>query len=308
MTRQRGYSVVELLIASAILFTICGAVLGLLHDGLAATPVLEETTDLHQRVRVAVDSIAGELRLAAAGTPAGALSRVFAAVDPRRVSDPPGSAIPGAITLRYVPSRGAHARLAQPLAPGGAVAIVDTAGCPVNTIACGFVAETIAVVFDTTGAADFVQVDAVGPGVLTISDTAGARSTTYAAGAEIAEAVQVTYVHDATARQLRRAEGGGSFVLADNVSGLSFEYFADDLVPVPLAMFADGPFGGAGATAFDTDLPRVRTIRATLRVETGIDSMRGADASLFARPGTATGSRTIPDVTARVEVTLRNRP
>ena len=306
MTREQGFSVVELLISSAILFMVCGAVLGLLHDGVAATPVLEETTDLHQRVRVAVDAISGELKLAAAGTPAGALSRFFAAVEPRRLSDPPGSASAAAMTVRYVPPRGAHGGLAQPLAPGAAVAILETAGCPLNTVACGFVAGTIAVVFDTTGAADFVQVDAIGPGALTISDMSGTRSVSYPAGAEIAEAVQVTYFHDPAARQLRRAEGGGSFVVTDNVTGLSFEYYTDDLVSMPLASFSDGPFVGAGATAFDADLLRVRAVRATLRIETGVDSMRGVDATLFSRPGTATGSSTIPDLIARVEVALRN--
>lgn len=306
MSRERGFSVVELLIASAILFTVCGAVLGLLHDGIAATPVLEETTDLHQRARVAIDAIAGDLKLAAAGTPAGSLSRFFTAVEARGLSDPPGSAIATAITLRYVPSRGAHARLSQPLAPGAAVAILDAAGCPLNTVACGFVAGVGAVVFDRTGSASFVQVDAIGPGVLTISDAWGARTASYAAGEEIAESVQVAYFHEATTRQLRRVEGGGSFVVADNVTGLSFEYYADDLMPMSLASFSDGPFVGSGATAFDADLLRVRAVRATLRIETGVDSMRGADATLFARPGTAIGIRTVPDLIAQVDVTLRN--
>src|SRR5688500_7751989 len=91
MNREAGYSVLELLVASAVMLIVCGAVLGLLHDGLAGTPILEETTDLQQRARVAGDSLAAELRAAAAGTPAGPLSRHFAAVDPRRVEDPPGS-------------------------------------------------------------------------------------------------------------------------------------------------------------------------------------------------------------------------
>lgn len=306
MIRERGFSVVELLIASAVLLTVCGGVLALLHAALAAAPVLEETTDLHQRARVATDAIAAELRLTAAGTPAGPLSRYFAAVEPRRSSDPPGTATASAITLRYVPSNGAHGRLAQPLAPGAPVAIVDTTGCPLNTVVCGFVAGTVAVVFDTSGAADFVNVDAIGPGALTISDTSGPRATSYAAGAELAEAVQITFFFDGPARQLRRAEGGVSFVLADNVTGLSFEYWADDMVPAPLAAFTDGPFVGGGVTAFDVDLLRVRTIRATLRFETGVDTMRGTDPTLFARPGTAAGSRTIPDLTARIDIALRN--
>ena len=80
MSGERGFSVVELLVASAILFVVSGAVLGLLHDGLAGAPVIEESTDLHQRARVVADVIAAELRVAAAGTPSGPMSRYFAAI------------------------------------------------------------------------------------------------------------------------------------------------------------------------------------------------------------------------------------
>lgn len=306
MSRESGLSVVELLVASAILFAISGAMLGLLHDGLAATPILEETTDLHQRQRVVADAVASELRAASAGTASGPLSQYFAAVDPRRPSDPAGAASADVLTIRYVPPRAASARLAQPLLPGVPVAIVDVAGCPVGTVACGFVAGTIAVVFDTSGQADFVQIDAIGPGALTLSDFAGARIATYPAGAEVAEAMQVTYAFDASARNLRRAEGGGSFVLVDNMTSVTFEYFAGGMLPIPLEQFRDGPFIGAGATMFDADLLRVRNVRATLRLETGVDRMRGTDTRLFARPGTATGRRTIPDLVTRVDVALRN--
>ena len=268
MNGQRGYTLIELLIASAILLMVSGAVLGLLHDGLVAAPVLEEATDLHQRARVSVDAIAADLRTAAAGSPSGPLSRYFAAIEPRAPADPPGTASSAVLTLRYVPVGGAYSRLAQPLSPGVPVAIVDTGSpCAAGTIACGFNAATTAVVFDPAGYADVVAVDAIGPGALTISDLAGGRVMTYAAGAEIAEIVQVTYVFDAAARQLRRIEGGGGFVLADNVIAVSFAFFAGDMSVLPLSMMQDGPFVGAGATAFDADLLRVRMVRATLRLD-----------------------------------------
>jgi hypothetical protein len=186
------------------------------------------------------------------------------------------------------------------------VAILDTAGCPLNTIACGFVEEQTAVIYDATGAADFVEIEAVGPGVATVRDLAGSRIATYAAGTQIAEALQITYFHDPAARQLRRAEGGTSFVVADNVISASFEYFADGLISMPLASLGDGPFAGSGSTAFDVDLLRVRTVRATLRFETGVDSMRGGNPALFARPGTSAGTRVIPDLVTGAAVALRN--
>ncbi len=304
---SRGYSLIELVIASAIMLTVSGAVLGLVHDGLAGTPILEETTDLHQRARVVADAVAADLRAAAAGTPSGSLSRHFAAVEPRRPGDPPGTSTGLAITLRYAVSGGAHSRLVQPLDPGVPIAIVDAVnGCPAGTAACGFVADTTALVFDSAGHADLVSIDSVGPGVLSITDVSGGRAASYAAATEIAEATQVSYLFDPAAATLRREEGGGSFVVADNVIGVAFEYLDAAMAPMPLPGFSDGPFAGAGPTAFDLDLLRVRTVRATLRLQTGVDNMRGTDPRFFARPGTATGPRVIPDLVSQIEVALRN--
>lgn len=305
MRDERGYTFIELIVASGIVIAVCAAVLGLLHDGLAAAPALEEMTDLHQRVRVSIDRVDSEIRAAAAGSPSGSLSRYFAAIEPRGPTDPPGTASPSRLTVRYVPHGGAHSRLVQPLAPPAPVAFIDTAACPVGTTACGFNAATTALIFDTAGSADLVSVDAIGPGALTISNVAAGRAT-YAAGSEVVEARQVSFVFDPAARQLRRLEGGGSFVLVDNIIAVSFQYFAGDMSGLPLAIFQDGPFVGAGSMAFDADLLRVRTVRATFRLDTGVDRLRGTDPRFFARPGTATGPRVVPDMVGRIDVTLRN--
>lgn len=306
MTREAGYSIVELVIASAIMITVSGAVLGLVRDGVAGAPVIEETTDLHQRGRVSTNALAAELRAAAAGTPSGALSNYFASIEPRRLDDPPGSAAATSLTVRYVPAGGAHSRLVQPLEPGVPAAIIDAAGCPAATTACGFVAGTRAVVFDDIGHADFLVVDAIGPGILTVTDAAGGRTVTYPAGAEIAEAVQAAFFVDPATRQLRRQEGTGSLVVADNVVSLTFEYFGNGWTAIPLSAFQDGPFRGAGATIFDADLLGIRGVRASLRLETGDDRLRGRDPRLFTRPGTANGPRVVPDVVVQVDVALRN--
>jgi hypothetical protein len=186
------------------------------------------------------------------------------------------------------------------------VVVLASAGCPASTTACGFTAGSYAMLLDGTGVAAFVEIVAIGPGSLAISDVHGARAGTLAAGAEILEATEVTYRFASAARQLLRTEGGGTFVVADNVVSARFSYFDEGLLLMPLAILRDGPFLGAGALAFDADLHRVSTVRAWLRFETGIDRMRGADARFFARPGTAVGAFTLPDVIACVDVALRN--
>jgi hypothetical protein len=91
------------------------------------------------------------------------------------------------------------------------------------------------------------------------------------------------------------------------VTGVRFDYFADDLAQLSIAQFADGPFLGSGAAAFDADLLRLAAVRATVRLETGVAAMRGADSALFGRPGSATRPLTIADVVQRIDVSLRNR-
>lgn len=280
MSAERGYTVVELVIATAVMLAMTSAVMTLLHDGLARTPLLEDAADLHQRARVAVDAIAADLRAAGNGTPAGPLSAVLPAVEPRGAGVAAGSASADAVTIRYVPPLAAHSRLAQPLEPASSVVLLEPAGCPRLTTACGFAAGMRAVVFDPAGQMDGVLVEAIGPGLLVLSGSATPRSVTYAAGSEIAQIVEASYAVDPGTRQLRRTEGGGTFAIADNVAGLTFEYFGDDLAVLPISRFEDGPFRSPGSRVFDADLLGIRAIRATLRFAGGSPRSPAMAASL----------------------------
>lgn len=306
MTRDRGFSLVELLVATAILLIVCAGIVDMLSRALAAAPVLEETTDLHQRTRAASEAMAADARQAAAGGASGTLARVMAAVEPRSMLDPPGSARDDVVTLRYGLARGARAWLAAPLAPSAASVALASAGCPASTTACGFTAGSRGMLLDDSGLASVVEIEALGPGSLAILDVHGPRAGTFAAGAEILEATEVTYRFDPAVRQLLRTEGGGTFVVADHVVDARFSYFDEALLPIPIELLRDGPFVGAGALAFDADLHRVSTVRARLRLETGVDRLRGLDTRFFARPGTAVGAFTLPDLIAVIDVAVRN--
>ncbi len=269
MSAERGYTVVELMIATAVMLAMTSAVMTLLHDGLVRTPLLEDAADLHQRARVAVDAIAADLRAAGNGTATGPLSAVLPALEPRSAGVAVGSASADAVTVRYVPALAAHSRLAQPLEPGSSVVLLEPAGCPRLTTACGFAAGMRAIVFDPAGQMDVVLIEAIGPGLLVLSGSAVPRSATYAAGLEIAQVVEASYVVDPSTRQLRRSEGGGTFAIADHVEGLTFEYFGDSLAVLPISGFQDGPFRSPGPRMFDADLLGIRAIRATLRLGSG---------------------------------------
>ena len=339
MTGQRGYTVVELLVASAIMLAVLAAVTEVLHDGVLRAPVLEESSDLQQRSRVVIDLLSAELRKAGAGDDSGPLGLYFPALLPRAAVSPPTAATPSVITVRYAPDGAATARLAAPLlAADNTVVLAAGGACVANAIACGFTAGTTAVVFDRTGHADTFTVAGIGAGALSVGTHLAPRASSYGIGATVLEIVETTFALDTGARTLTRDQNGTAMPVADNVLGLDFQYLgvagrtaeprppdgvanclyaADgtylhgstgvpDLQPVLPAELVDGPFCGAGRLAYDVDLLRVRAVRLATRLDAASDALRGTDGRFFARPGRATSARVIPDIAATFTVTLRN--
>jgi hypothetical protein len=125
--------------------------------------------------------------------------------------------------------------------------------------------------------------------------------------------------------------------IVDNVVDLQFQYFVDPNPPVNVGCQAardlpvlpsngsslvemsvkdlvNGPYcpeQAPGAdpprTVFDADLYRVRKVRVLLRVQTGLDDLRGRDAFLFRNPGASSaGTRFVPDYELSFEITPRN--
>jgi hypothetical protein len=78
------------------------------------------------------------------------------------------------------------------------------------------------------------------------------------------------------------------------------------LVPLPVAMFADGPWCGSGSSQFDADLLRVRTVRVSLRVQAVSAAFRGVGPA-FVRPGSSRGGyRMLPDGVFTFDVSPAN--
>ena len=104
---------------------------------------------------------------------------------------------------------------------------------------------------------------------------------------------------DAAGNQLRQFDGQSTDVpVADNVVGLTFEYFGDSAV-------AGGELTPLGRPA-GADLGRIRAIRATVRVQAAQIAFRAAG-SAFARPGTARDSRrALADMSVSVRIGARN--
>ena len=81
------------------------------------------------------------------------------------------------------------------------------------------------------------------------------------------------------------------------------------LAPLTAAQLTDGPWcpDGVNVNRYDADLHRVRQIRVSFRVQTGVATLRGPAGVLFNRAGMGRMSdRLVPDQAVQFDVTPRN--
>ena len=224
MTRDAGFSLVEVIVATALTMSVTGAVVSLATPAGKLSPALPEAVDLQQRARVIENVLVQELARAGAGLSAGpwsgALVESFAPVVPRRMgllqADAFTAARADAITIRYVPDTSSQTTVSAFTASAPShLTTTQTPGCPAAPL-CGLAAGSDLFVFDNLGhASTFTVQQLQAPiGVLDAHDV----SATYAfqPGDAVAEAVSRTYYFDPAQRQLRqyrrqsvrRARGG----------------------------------------------------------------------------------------------------
>jgi prepilin-type N-terminal cleavage/methylation domain-containing protein len=262
LTTERGYGLLEMLVALAISGVLIGALLHFAVSAHASAGVQGEMADLQQRLRVAVETIRHEIVLAGAGPsrgPArGPLSNVFAPVVPARTgmigADPDLSFHSDRISVLYVPDNGAQSRLVSDMATSGSPVIIDGAapGCAPGS-ACGFVAGADVLVYEATGVGGAHEIFTVGSvDVSTNSITpVAALSRPYSRRAVIAVVVQRTFYLDQPGKRLMMYDGARSDVpLVDHVVALRFDYYGDprpESVPAPPAGESNCAYGGSPA-------------------------------------------------------------
>jgi len=160
---ERGFTLVEVLVACAILASAFMVLLRVIADGQRIARAQSEAADLRQRVRVAADMLQRDLLMAGAGTvhgaTAGPLSNLIPAVLPMRTgarrADPELSFFDERITILYVDAGAAAAALALDMAtPDVDVPLDPTAlGCPSSGL-CGFEPGTRALIVRTENVGD----------------------------------------------------------------------------------------------------------------------------------------------------------
>jgi prepilin-type N-terminal cleavage/methylation domain-containing protein len=216
--RSRGFSLVELLIAMAIMTTTAGALLSLVIAGQSIARLQPEAADLQQRARVATQVLAADLARAGAGIDAGVWAGPLAARFP-----PIAPSAGGGVTMWYVASAGGQGTLAAPLEPDAVSATLTVDPLCAGTT-CGFADASTALLFDDSGCRDVARIESAAPLVLALRPAL--RACTYAPGAAIAQGEVRTYRVDAFARQLLRQDDatGIGVPVVDHVAAMTVEW------------------------------------------------------------------------------------
>jgi prepilin-type N-terminal cleavage/methylation domain-containing protein len=321
---QAGYSLIEMLISTAIILTVTGALFAVLNPTRGIARMQPEAADMQQRVRAAVAAVVDSLRMAGAGPIGGfrgSLTGTIAPILPYRTgrlqADPPGSFRPDAVTVVYV-ANATPASLRQPASKGSTVINVNPQpGCPPGNDLCGFEQGAHGLFVTVDGQFfESVEVAAVQPGLLEL--THGLKGS-YADGSTIVPLEAHTFYFDAGQLQLRHYDGNVTDVpVVDHVVAVRFAYYGDPNPPMPRGpsagvescmvdaagnprlahlpgdsfvlldrgILGDGLPGWCETAGgrFDPDVLRIRRVSVTIRVEASEPWMRGWDGRFFPRP------------------------
>jgi len=241
---ERGYSLVEMLVATAVTLVITGAIFGLVNPSQGISRAQPEASDVQQRMRVAVETLYKDLVMAGAGpyqgATSGSLTNFFAPVLPYRVgrvnSDPANNVFyrPDAITLVYVPNTSSQTTIRDPMPNESAEIKVNAQpNCPVGDELCGFREGMSVLIFDQTGAWESFEITNVQTSALHLQHRGQKFQKSYDAGSYIVEAQYHTYYLDAATDRLMHYDGlTTDLPVVDNVVGLQFRYFGDPNPPV----------------------------------------------------------------------------
>lgn len=249
---QSGYSVVELLISTAVMLSVTAAVFSLVSPSQGTSQVEPERSDMQQRMRIGGDVLFKELMMAGAGpyfgARTGSLVNFFAPIIPRRT----GRTTPDArnvfrddtITLSYIPNSYSQTSIESAMPPQSSeIKVTYPPNCPQAKTLCGFETGMVVIIFDSTGHYDTFEITHVQDSAGHLQHRGQALNHRYEAGSTITQIVNNTYYRNAATNQLMRYDGAtGEIPIVDDLVDLDFEYFGDPQPPRQ-----PKPSAGAGA-------------------------------------------------------------
>jgi hypothetical protein len=240
---ESGYSLIELLVSTAIMVTVTGAIFSLMNPAQGNAQTQPEVADMQQRMRVGNETIFKELMMAGAGPYQGAVTgslvNFFAPVLPRRVGrlNPDASTVfrDDAITLTYIPNSYSQTTISADMPTTSAeLKVTAQSNCPVGGDAlCGFTDGMDVIIFDTSGNFDLFNITKVQDNAAHLQHRGQEElSKAYDVGAHVTQIVSNTFYLNTQTNQLMRYNGGDNDVpLVDNVVDLKFEYIGEIVPP-----------------------------------------------------------------------------
>jgi prepilin-type N-terminal cleavage/methylation domain-containing protein len=262
-TRDAGFSLIEMLVATAILASAFVVLFQLAANGQRVARAQPDAADLRQRLRVAADMIQRDLLMAGAGlvhgADAGPLVNYLPAVLPMRTgarkADPELSFFDDRVSILYVEAGAASAPLTFNMPTSASDVPVDGSarGCPSAGL-CGFEDGTRSLIVDMSGPGlgfDVFSVTGTAAGLAHGPPDPGLSRAYPAAGTRVTPVRQRVYYLDAPAKRLMLYDGYQSDVpLVDNIVALKFEYFVD-----PRASSVPRPPDGEGNCLYTAATP-----------------------------------------------------
>lgn len=200
---MRGFTVLELLVALAIVMSIAGVLAQVVQPARAAFDRVPAELDLQQRGRTAIDVISQALRSAV--TPVAADGATMTVIVP--IVD------------------GAQGVLAADQAGAGTLIALSTTPCPNIKDVCGFTPGMSAVIVDGSGQSEVFVVASTTPGSRTLTANRS-LSRPYSGGSAVIEIDQYTFSlasqADGTRSLIRETAAGAVQPMVDFVTSLSF--------------------------------------------------------------------------------------
>jgi Tfp pilus assembly protein PilW len=244
-SQQRGFALLELAIAVALMLLVTASVFSMVNPSQSASSVESEIADMQQRLRVGADVLARDLLMAGAGLYAGArtgsLVYFLPPVLPFRQGatsdDPPGTFRSDRITVLYVPPTTGQTALAQALGPGQTtLQAASESDCAAGVHLCGFAAGETILVVDDTGNYDTFTIASVNDAASQItiaSRPADSAAATYPTGSIVVEVrIREYYLKTDPVNQLyelMRYDGStaADAPVLEHIVGLTFDYFGE---------------------------------------------------------------------------------
>jgi hypothetical protein len=257
--RSNGFSILETVVAMALMLTIAGVAIALVDPGRASFATQLESADMQQRLRVAAGALYQDLVMAGAGAyqsaNRGPLSHYFAPILPYRQGtnhdDPAGTFKTDTITVMYVPTTAAQTTIATgaPHGISGDIGVNSDAGCPSGDAACGFKDGMTALLFDAIGDYETFTISNVQSNLLHVERADGSLTfTDYQPNTStlVQLANIVYYLKSDTSTgsyQLMSRDGGtGADVpVVDHLVALRFDYYGDPRPPRLIEASGDLP-------------------------------------------------------------------